>query len=448
MSFKTLNPVNGTTIQSYQYCTFEEAQIKLEKLYFHFKKWRRLSIEDRCARLNLIRDNLKLNAESLAELTHQEMGKSKLEALAEINKSLSVFDYYASNAKRILEIKNVDSKYDEAQIRYEAMGVIFTIMPWNFPVWQVIRFAVPALIAGNLVLLKHSDITAGVAIMLEKIFSSGAHSPEENILLNVHVNHDVAEQLINDIRIQGVTFTGSEQGGRKVGALAGSALKKAVLELGGLDAYFVFEDADLNNAAKSLVSSRFLNCGQSCVAAKRWFVHESIFEKFEKIIIENLRKLELPPLAHSRFQITVQKQVDSLLSCGGRLVTGGSIPLGEGAFYPATLVSFTNYVSQVNAEEIFGPVAVVVQFKDEGDAVDFANMSRLALGGGVFTSDPERAQRVMQALDVGIVVSNDFVKSEAGLPFGGIKNSGYGRELGEQGLLEFVYTKVLGTKKR
>lgn len=451
MNFKTVDPSTGSDLATYRYLSFAEVDHSLNRLFCFQSKssvgkaWRDFTFLERQQVLEKVQQELLHRKDELALLIHKEMGKKLSEAKAEIDKSLTLFAYYFSVVPAALQSREVSSQYQKTEIQYIPYGVVFSIMPWNFPVWQVLRFAVPALLAGNVVLLKHSDITAGVGTLLEEIFSvTGKDSP---LLLNASVTHEVAAEIIHDPRVRAVTFTGSERGGRAVAAVAGAALKKCVLELGGTDAYLVFEDADIEHAVDQLVRSRFGNSGQSCVAAKRWFVHESVLPDFYSHLEKQWARLELAPLAHQKFQGQVHQQIQNICShTGVKLLHGGDLPSGAGAFYPATLLEVPLSLHQacrLGTEEIFGPVALVIPFVDETQALELANASVYGLGGGVFTRSIQRQQKILEFLEAGFVAANGFVRSEAGLPFGGVKNSGYGRELGVAGLMEFVYPKTV-----
>lgn len=454
MKFQTINPATGNLIKEYSYLPFNEAEALVGSLYSSFQEWSQIPLQGRIQFLNRVADQIRANKAELTRLMNLEMGKVQPEAEAEVDKSLTVFPYYFSIAEGLLGSRQIVSNYDESYVLKEPMGVVLTIMPWNFPVWQVLRFAVPALLAGNSVLLKHSEITAGVALLLEECFQRAANFEfEKNVFRNAFLTHPDVASLIANPFIRGVTFTGSERGGRQVAAVAGQNLKKCVLELGGMDAYIVLADADLEQSAEALVRGRFVNCGQSCVAAKRWLVHESVALKFKEIVLDKISKLKLAPLAHRKFQVCIHEQVQDLVQAGGKLLIGGELPVGDSAFYPPTLIEFQDLLKHTKEqwkslvdEEVFGPVALMFQFSHESEAVHFANASVYGLGGGVFSRDLNKAKELALKLEAGFVVINDFVKSEAGIPFGGVKNSGYGRELGPEGLQEFLATRSVGVR--
>lgn len=447
--FSTVNPANGQIVSSYSYQSLDEAKALLETSHQSFKKWSALSFTQRGSVLLKVAENLRVNKEKLAQLIQQEMGKKLEEAQSEIEKCAKTCEFYAKNAEAMLKEEIIQgSPYDEAQIHFSAQGVIFSIMPWNFPVWQVIRFAAPSLMAGNTILLKHSDITCGTGLFLADIFAKSFS--EYPVLLPLIINHDVAAKLMAEPHIRGVTFTGSSRGGRQVAASAGAALKKTVLELGGSDAYLVFADADIARAAKICAVGRLQNTGQSCVAAKRFIVVESVYDQFLVSFKTEMEKISLSPLAAKKFQTQLQEQVDLLISQGAQCLMGGKSPMGEGAYYPATILVFTENIlrPEIHEQEFFGPVALVYKVKSEEDAIAAANSAPYGLGGAIFSSDTEKAKKLAaEKMDTGFVAINDMVKSDPYIPFGGVKDSGYGRELSRYGLLEFVNIKTLGIRR-
>ncbi|MFP5520035.1 MAG: aldehyde dehydrogenase family protein [Bdellovibrionia bacterium] len=436
--FTTINPATGQNLNKYNYVTLEKSLEMLQALSIAQKKWQQLELEKRFNYLQEVRENFIKKKESLITLVHNEMGKSIPEAKAEFDKCLTLFDYYFANSELELKPQVVSSRYSNVAIHFEPLGVIFSIMPWNFPMWQVMRFAIPALVSGNLVALKHSDITAGTAVLLGMVFQTSFGS----LVSNIHVDHETAAALIESPWVQAVTFTGSSRGGAQVAKVAGAALKKTVLELGGMDPYLILPDAQLDHAVKSVVRGRFLNAGQSCVAVKRVIVLEAIKTQVLSAIEEELKSLAVAPLAQKKFQQHLHQQVQMLVSQGAKLLCGGKIPEGVGAFYPPTILLFESNPPKLT-EELFGPVLVVQVATSVEQAIAIANDSDYGLGGGVFTSDLALGQDILRQLQCGFAVLNDFVKSEAGLPFGGVKNSGYGRELGVFGLREFVNIKTV-----
>lgn len=445
--FATVNPATGEILKIYKYQNLETAQATLEQCQQGFLRWKTLSFQERGEVLCKVAGNLRKYKHELAELIRLEMGKSLAEAQAEIEKSAKTCEFYANQAESFLQAEVIkNSPYASAEIYFCPQGVIFSIMPWNFPVWQVLRFTAPALMVGNTVLLKHAELTTGTGLFISEIFKMSFS--EYPLLLPLIVNHQVAAELMSDARVRGVTFTGSSRGGREVAAQAGRSLKKTVLELGGSDAYVVLPDADLELAARVSSQGRLQNCGQSCVAAKRFIVHESLYEDFlQKLKLNMESSGPLNPLAAKKFQTQLDQQVQSLIAMGAQCVLGGVLPTGQGAYYPATILSFEENVmrSEIHQEELFGPVALVYKYKTVEEAFALANLAPYGLGGGIFSRDTERARKLAALyMDTGFVAINDIVKSDPSTPFGGVKDSGYGRELSRYGLLEFVNIKTVG----
>ncbi|KYG65346.1 succinate-semialdehyde dehydrogenase [Bdellovibrio bacteriovorus] len=442
-TFSTVNPATGETLKTYQHTSWEESQKAIQGACEDFSKWRKTSFEERAVVLNKLAQSLRQHKTELAQMMNAEMGKLIAEGKAEVEKCAVTCEYYAKEAAHMLKNQvAASSPYKTAEVSFQPLGVVFSIMPWNFPLWQTIRFAAPALMAGNVILLKHADLTAGTAAMVGQIFSDLTSGYK--LLRNIQVDHEVAAKVIADKNVRGVTFTGSSNGGRSVATEAAKNLKKIVLELGGSDAYLVLEDADVEMAAKTCVKARLVNCGQSCVAGKRFIVHEKIAKDFIQHFVNEMKASEIAPLASKKFQKTIIEQVEKLKSWGGKVVLGGTAPQGEGAYYPATVIVFENNHPELHAEEVFGPVASIIIAKSTQEALDFANSSPYGLGGGIFTSDLKKGKELVEKeLQAGFVVVNDYVKSDPRIPFGGVKESGYGRELGHFGILEFVNIKTV-----
>ncbi len=443
-SFSTVNPATGEVLKTYQHLDWKEAEKAVQAAAKDFQVWRKTSWEERSQALHKLAQSLRTHKNDFAQIMHQEMGKLISEAKAEIEKCAVTCEYYAKEAPGMLRNQAaVSSPYTSAEVSFQPLGVVFSIMPWNFPVWQTIRFAAPALMAGNVVVLKHADLTAGTAEFLGKIFAE--LTTGYTLLRNIHVDHEVAAQVIADPRVRGVTFTGSSNGGKAVATEAAKNLKKIVLELGGSDAYIVLDDADVVEAAKTCVKARLVNCGQSCVAGKRFIVHEKVSSQFIETFVNEMKAAELAPLASKSFQKKIVEQVEKLKSLGGKVILGGSAPQGPGAFYPATVVVFEKDHPEIHKEEVFGPVATIIIAKNTEEAFRIANSSPYGLGGGVFTRDLKKGKELVEKeLEAGFVLVNDYVKSDPRIPFGGVKDSGYGRELGHFGIMEFVNIKTVG----
>ncbi|WP_413944714.1 aldehyde dehydrogenase family protein [Bdellovibrio sp. HCB-162] len=442
-SFSTVNPATGDTLKTYQHVTWDEAQKAIQAASQDFQIWRKASWEERSQALHKLAAALRAHKTEFAQMMNQEMGKLLSEGKAEIEKCAVTCEFYAKEAPGMLRNQPaVSSPYTSAEVSFQPLGVVFSIMPWNFPVWQTIRFAAPALMAGNVIVLKHADLTAGTAEMLGKIFAD--LTPNYKLLRNIQVDHEVAAQVIADANVRGVTFTGSSAGGRAVATEAAKNLKKIVLELGGSDAYLVLDDADVEMAAKTCVKARLVNCGQSCVAGKRFIVDEKVSKEFIDIFVKEMKATEIAPLASVKFQKQIVEQVEKLKSWGGKVVLGGSAPQGAGAYYPATVIVFEKDHPEIHKMEVFGPVASILVVKNTQEALKAANSSPYGLGGGIFTRDLKKGKELIEKeLQAGFVVVNDYVKSDPRIPFGGVKESGYGRELGHFGILEFVNIKTV-----
>ncbi|WP_413574537.1 aldehyde dehydrogenase family protein [Bdellovibrio sp. HCB290] len=442
-SFSTVNPTTGELLKKFEHVTWDQAELMILDAKKDFDQWRKFSFTERSKVLNNLAASLRKHSDDLALQMNLEMGKLIPEGKAEVEKCAVTCEYYAKEAPGMLRNQSSGSPYQSAEVSFQPLGVVFSIMPWNFPLWQVIRFAAPALMAGNVIVLKHADLTAGVAEKVGKIFKD--LTPNMVLLRNCQADHAVAEKIIAHPMVRGVTFTGSTEGGRSVATTAAKNLKKIVLELGGSDAYIVLEDADIALAAKTCAKTRLQNCGQSCVAGKRFIVVQKNLTEFLNAMEREMKALPLAPLASKRFQETIITQVEKLKSWGGKVLMGGTAPQGPGAFYPASLVLFEKNNSAVHHEEVFGPVALVFVAKDAQEAMEIANSAPFGLGGGIFTRDIQKGKEFIEKeMEAGFVVVNDFVKSDPRVPFGGVKESGYGRELGHFGIMEFVNVKTVG----
>lgn len=450
-SFQTQNPATLEFIEEYEYSSYQKTETLLQELYFNQKKWQGSLVSERIQYLKNIAASFLNWKEQLAISMTIEMGKPISDGVAEVEKCARCALYYAEHLEEFLQSEQVVlSRQSAGTIYKEPFGVIFAIMPWNFPVWQLARFALPAIAAGNAVLMKHSDITAGTAKLIEKVFTDVGGI---TVFRNAHLSHQDSALVIADPRIQGVTFTGSTRGGKEVAGIAGQNLKKTVLELGGSDAYLILQDADLELAAKACAQSRMVNGGQSCVAAKRFIVHQSKMDEFIHNFSSELEKFKVGdpknkltvrgPLAHKKFQLQIHEQVLAINKKAIQI--GGKLPNEVGAYYPATILIMENSTKKWD-QEFFGPVACVWSFSDDAQAIEMANHSIYGLGGALFSKDHERAMSLAKKLECGIVGINEMVKSDPSLPFGGVKNSGYGRELSRYGLYEFLNIKSVTTR--
>src|SRR5881296_332952 len=379
------------------------------------------------------------------------MGKPIVEARAEIEKCAFGAEHFAQNAARYLADEEIRANTRRSVVAFEPLGVILAVMPWNFPFWQVIRFAAPALMAGNAAVLKHASNVPRCALEIEGVFR--AAGLPEGLFGTVLVGPAAVPSLIADARIRAVTLTGSEGAGSQVAERAGRELKKTVLELGGSDPFVVLEDADLPRAARTAAAARLVNSGQSCIAAKRFIVVEEAAERFLELFVGEMRArkmgdplsrdTQVGPQARADLRDALHRQVEESVRRGARLLLGGEIPPGKGAFYPPTLLSEVSEGMAAFDEETFGPVAAVIRAKDDADAVRLANKSQFGLGASVWTQDRTRAEHLAAQIESGSVFVNGIVKSDPRVPFGGIKRSGYGRELSEYGIREFVNIKTV-----
>lgn len=448
---ESINPHSGQRIRNFETQRDEHIDDCLRGAADTFLNWRKTSFADRAKLLRAAAALLRERKNDLALLMAEEMGKVVRDGVAEAQKCADCCDFYAENAYRFLQKQLVESDAEESYVAYDPLGVVLAIMPWNFPFWQVFRFAAPALMAGNVGVLKHASNVSGCALAIQDIFRD-AGFPEHafSVLL---VESARVERLIRDPRIAAVTLTGSTPAGRSVAGIAGSELKKTVLELGGSDAYLVLEDADLDLAVETCVKSRLINAGQSCIAAKRFIVVKPLFQQFEQRYVEKFKAIrfgdpkdaasDIGPMARVDLRDQVHEQVMQSVSQGARLLTGGVVPDGPGAYYPPTVLSGVKPGMTAFDDEIFGPVAALIEADDEQHAIALANQSVFGLGSAIFSADKARADRIARELQAGSVFVNALVKSDPRLPFGGVKQSGYGRELSWFGIQEFVNVKTV-----
>lgn len=455
MAFESINPANGRRLEVFE--AWDEARIEaaLAAAARAGPEWAGLALTRRCALLRAVAGLLRARREPLARLITLEMGKLIGEARAEIEKCAHACDYYAEHAAGFLADTPVVSDAGRSFIAWQPLGAVLAVMPWNFPFWQVFRFAAPALVAGNVALLKHASNVPQCAQAIEAVFRDAWHDAglPDGVFTTLMIPASRVARVIGDARVRAVTLTGSEPAGRQVAATAGAALKKTVLELGGSDAFIVLGDADLEHTVKHAVASRFMNAGQSCIAAKRFIVVDAVAEDFVaafKAGAESLAtgdpldgKTRLAPLARADLRDELHHQVQQSIALGAELVTGGAPLSGAGFFYPATILDRIAPGMPAFGEELFGPVASVIRVRDEDEAVAVANASRFGLGGSVWTADLARGEAVARRLQCGGAFVNGIVKSDPRLPFGGIKDSGYGRELSVHGLREFVNIKTV-----
>jgi succinate-semialdehyde dehydrogenase/glutarate-semialdehyde dehydrogenase len=446
MSIQSINPATGEVIETFE--LYNQAQINeaLDQAYNAQKSWRKQSMTRRSELLHRVAQHLRGHKADLAQIATLEMGKPITEAEAEIEKCAWNCDYYADNAEKFLSDEHIKSSASESYVSFQPLGVVLALMPWNYPFWQVFRFAAPALMAGNTAVLKHASNVSRAALEIEHIFKESGLP--EGVFRTVLVRGSETTPLISDPRIAAVTLTGSEPVGVEVAAASGHALKKHVLELGGSDAYIVLADADLDAAAQTAARARFQNTGQSCIAAKRFIVVEQVADAFEQKFVEAAMKLrvgdpldhatQVGPVARSDLRDTLDRQVQETVKMGGRVLLGGQPIEGKGFFYAPTIVTGVTPEMPMFAEETFGPAAAVIRARDTDHAVELANASSFGLGGNLWTRNIEHARELARYLESGAVFINGMTASDPRLPFGGVKRSGYGRELSSFGIREFV----------
>ncbi len=455
MMLDSINPATEELIASYQEHALSEIEAALKQSHKAFEHWRSLSFQARGACFKKLAEKLREGKERCAELMALEMGKPITQGKAELEKCAVACDYFAENAEAFLADEVVPTEAVKSKVIFRPLGVILAIMPWNFPFWQVIRFAAPTLMAGNTALVKHAPNVTGCAHALDKLFRE-AGFPEHVIhFLDIAPDNvpDRISKLIEHPLVRAVTLTGSTRAGKFVATKAGEALKKCVLELGGSDPYLIFDDADVELAAEICVNSRLQNSGQSCIAAKRFIVHKKIREAFEAKVVEKMtaKKVGLPldkatdigPLARKDLLENLHRQVTQSVQTGATVLCGGKLYDGKGFFYPPTVLTGVTPGMAVFDEETFGPVAAIITVKDDDEAIELANATHYGLGSAIFTSDAWRADSAITRLDFGNCFVNAMVKSDARLPFGGVKASGFGRELGRYGIKEFVNVKTI-----
>ena len=451
MSLTSINPATGKTLRTHEETTEEEVGAAIARAHETFLTWRERPLPERAALLKEAASVLRSRKEELAILMAEEMGKPVTQGAAEVEKCAWACEYYAQNAADHLRPDPIATESARSYVAFEPLGVVLAVMPWNFPLWQVIRFAAPALMAGNVGLLKHASNVPGCALALEETFrQAGFPGGAFRALL---IGNARVRAVIEHPLVRAVTLTGSTPAGKAVAAQAGAVLKKTVLELGGSDPYLVLEDADLGRAAEICAASRLVNGGQSCIAAKRFVVVRLVLEAFTERFVAAMRakrmgdplqaETEVGPQARTDLRDAVHRQVTGSIEGGARLLLGGEIPEGPGAYYPPTVLADVSPGMPAYDEEVFGPVGAIVPARDEDDAVRIANDSVFGLGAAVFTRDAARGERVARRLDAGATFVNALVASDPRLPFGGVKESGYGRELGSYGIKEFVNAKTV-----
>ena len=451
MPIASVNPATGETLRTFDAHSPAEVERRVSRAAGLFPGWRATSFAERAARMTRAAELLEARKADWGRTMTLEMGKPIGAAIAEAEKCAWVCRYYAEHAERFLADEPVATDASRSFVRYEPLGPVLAVMPWNFPFWQVFRFAAPALMAGNVGLLKHASNVPGCALAIEEIFRDAGFP--DGAFQALLVGSDRVAPLIDDPRIAAVTLTGSEGAGVSVGRAAGAQIKKAVLELGGSDPFVVLPSADVAAAAAAAVKARTINNGQSCIAAKRFIVHDRVAAEFERLFVEKMAALkvgdpmdsavEIGPLATPAIAAEVDDLVQRTVKAGARLLLGGKRLDRPGSFYAPTVLGDVPPGSPAAQEEIFGPVASLFRVRSLDDAIAVANQTRFGLGASAWTRDEAERERLIQGLEAGAVFINGMVKSDPRLPFGGIKKSGFGRELAQQGIREFVNVKTV-----
>lgn len=451
MEFHSINPYNGKQVGNYTSLSSDALDAKLNKAEQAFKSWSKTPLSYRTGLIKKVGQLLRENNEDYAQMITSEMGKPISESRAEVNKCALVCDYYAENAEAFLATEVIKTEASQSFVRHDPIGTVFAIMPWNFPFWQVLRFAAPTLTAGNTGLLKHAANVFGCGLKIEELFTKAGYP--EGVFQNLIIHHDQSEKIIAHNTVKAVTLTGSERAGSAVAQLAGKYIKKSLLELGGNNAFIVLEDADIDQAVKTAVTARMLNCGQSCIAAKRFILVETIYDDFVAKFTETVRQLkagdttdditQLGPLARKDLADELNRQVQDSIAQGATLLLGGE---KDNCFHQPTILGNIKPGMTAFNEETFGPLAAMIKVKDIDEAFKLAEQSKFGLGASVFTKDIEKALQYASKISDGAYFVNELVKSDPRLPFGGTKISGYGRELAKDGILEFVNRKTVYVK--
>ncbi len=448
---KAINPATGELIKDYPEHSESEVKDILGKVDSEFQSWRKTVFSRRGKLMHKAAKILRENGDEYARIMALEMGKVLSEGRAEVEKCAWVCDYYADNAEKFLADEIIESDASKSFVAFEPLGIILAVMPWNFPLWQVFRFTAPALMAGNVGILKHASNVPGSALAIEEVFHKAGFP--ENAFRTLLIPARMVEGIITDDRVKAVTLTGSEPAGMQVASTAGRELKKTVLELGGSDPYIVLEDADLPSCVSTSAKARMINTGQSCIAAKRFIVVEPLVKEFEETQAQLMRSLkvgdplleetQVGPMAREDLADELHEQVQQSIQMGARLLCGGRKKEGPGAFYLPTVLTDVKKGMKVYDEETFGPVSAVISVRDDDEAIAVANDSRFGLGGSVWSRDIAKAEYVARNVETGAMFINGMTKSDPRLPFGGVKKSGYGRELSHYGIREFVNIKTI-----
>ncbi|MFT5324153.1 MAG: succinate-semialdehyde dehydrogenase/glutarate-semialdehyde dehydrogenase [Planctomycetaceae bacterium] len=448
---RTVNPATGETIS--EFCPHDLMAVEqlIDQACTAAGLWKRNSLAERCDVVRGVAEHLKEQRDDLSRLATQEMGKPISQARAEIDKCIWLCEFYADRAADYLKPEDVDTDADQSIVRFDPLGVVLGIMPWNYPFWQVLRFAVPAMLAGNTVVLKHASNVTSCALAIERLFTGPGMLPD--IFTTIVLSSDKVDMMISHPAIRAVSVTGSERAGREVASQAGRFLKKSVLELGGSDPFIVLDDADLDEAAIEGVKSRTQNNGESCIAAKRFIVIDRVYDEFVERFVAEMKSLavgdpmnedtDVGPIARSDLRDELHEQVKRSVQKGAKVLCGGKPVDGAGFYYEPTVLADVNPGMPAFDQEMFGPVAAVIRAPNEDEAIRLANESSLGLGASIWTSSTEHALGLAERIEAGAVFINAMVKSDPRVPIGGVKDSGYGRELGRYGIREFVNVKTV-----
>ncbi|MDG6217960.1 MAG: NAD-dependent succinate-semialdehyde dehydrogenase [Candidatus Thermoplasmatota archaeon] len=447
MTLTSINPTNGTILKEFEEWDQTQIEIQIKKTQKSFTNWKGTSHSDKSDLLKKVSRILREDIKRLSTLISMEMGKPILQSEYEIEKCARLCEYYATYGKQFLKNENIESKEYSSYIQFLPLGIVLIIMPWNFPFWQVFRCAVPSLVAGNVVLLKHASNVPQCGYAIEDIFLKAGF--QENVFSFLPISSKLASNVITDDRIAALSFTGSTSAGSHIASLAGKHIKKIVLELGGSDPFIVLDDVDLNETVKQAVKARIINNGQSCIAAKRFIVQHGIFHEFQELFKEEIERLiiddplnkstDIGPLATEEMLNNVDKQVHTSVKQGAKLISGVTRLHDRcGFFYQPTVLTCVSKEMPIMKEETFGPVAPLIKVKNEKEALEIANDSCYGLGASIWTNNITKAKSIAKQVQAGNVFINDIVKSDPSLPFGGIKQSGFGRELSHYGIKEFV----------
>jgi succinate-semialdehyde dehydrogenase/glutarate-semialdehyde dehydrogenase len=454
MAIETLNPATGVRVKSFPEMDATEVDRILTAAVKAQQAWARTSFAERARPMKKVAALLRERAQAYGKLMALEMGKPLKDGAAEVTKCALVCDFNADNAERLLAPREESSDAGRSYVRFDPLGVVLAVMPWNFPFWQVFRFIAPHLMAGNGGLLKHASNVPQCALAIEEVMHDAGFPPD--LFRTLLLGASKVKKLILDDRIAAVTITGSEPAGRQVAAAAGEALKPSVMELGGSDPFIVLADADLDAAAKTGATARVMNAGQSCICAKRFIVEAKVYDAFLEKLVANMKAVkvgdptdpatDIGPQARNELRDELHGQVKQAIAEGARPLLGCEVPPGAGAFYPASVLADVKPGNIAAREELFGPVAAVMKAKDPDDAVALANSTRFGLGAALWTTSAEAIERLVPRIEAGAVFVNGLVKSDPRLPFGGVKSSGYGRELGLEGIRAFVNVKTVWIK--